>query len=195
MFRCRPLRDNTDTLNPISRKGSQAMNKTVVIFGNSSKPDQSRSLADEVAREFGFKVLDLADYDINQEINDPLIEVIENIIHADTIIFATPVYCYSMSARMKLFMDRLTDLVREDEELKTMLRGKRGLVLSTGTDTIAPKLFEQSFSLLLAYLGIEYSGMLYRTRDTDFTPDQIRAFGDKAVTQTGSWTNAAPSAA
>jgi multimeric flavodoxin WrbA len=171
------------------------MNRTIVIFGNSSRPDQSRSLADEVAREFGFKVLDLADYDINQEINDPLIELIENIIHADTIIFATPVYCYSMSARMKLFMDRLTDLVREDEELKTMLRGKRGLVLSTGTDTIAPKLFEQSFSLLLAYLGIEYSGMLYRTRDTDFTPDQIRAFGDKAVTQTGSWSSAAPSAA
>jgi multimeric flavodoxin WrbA len=172
------------------------MNKTIVIFGNSSKPDQSRSLADEVAREFGFKVLDLADYDINnREINDPLIEVIENIIHADTIIFATPVYCYSMSARMKLFMDRLTDLVREDEELKTMLRGKCGLVLSTGTDTIAPKLFEESFSLLLAYLGIEYSGMLYRTRDTDFTPDQIRAFGNKAATQTSSWSNAASSAA
>jgi hypothetical protein len=92
-------------------------------------------------------------------------------------------------------MDRLTDLVREDEELKTMLRGKCGLVLSTGTDTIAPKLFEESFSLLLAYLGIEYSGMLYRTRDTDFTPDQIRAFGNKAATQTSSWSGAASSAA
>jgi multimeric flavodoxin WrbA len=172
------------------------MNKTIVIFGNSSKPDQSRSLADEVAREFGFKVLDLADYDIsNQQINDPLIEVIENVMHADTIIFATPVYCYSMSARMKLFMDQLTDLVRVDEELKTMLRGKRGLLLSTGTERIPPKYFEETFSLLLAYLGIEYSGMLYRARDTNFTPDQIRAFGDKAVTQSGSWLNAAPNAA
>ncbi len=166
------------------------MQKTIILFGNSSKPDQSRGLADEVAREFGFKVIDLAEYEINnREINDPLIEVIEHIMHADTVIFATPVYCYSMSARMKLFMDRLTDLVREDEELKTMLHGKRGLVLSTGTDTIAPKLFEESFSLLLAYLGIEYRGMLYRTRDTDFTPDQIRAFG-KAVVERGSWSNA-----
>src|SRR5688572_16593269 len=191
MFRCRPLRDNTDTLNPISRKGSQAMNKTVVIFGNSSKPDQSRSLADEVAREFGFKVLDLADYDINQEINDPLIEVIENIIHADTIIFATPVYCYSMSARMKLFLDRLTDLVRIDEELKAMLRGKRGLLLSTGNEAAAPRYLEETFSLLLASLGIEYSGMLYRPRDTDFTSAQIRAFGDKAVMESGSWSSAA----
>jgi multimeric flavodoxin WrbA len=164
------------------------MNKTIVLFGNSRKPDQSRGLADEVAREFGFKVIDLAEYDINnREINDPLIEIIEHMIHADTIIFATPVYCYSMSARMKLFMDSLTDLVREDTELKAMLRGKRGLVLSTGTDTIAPRLFEESFSLLLAYLGIEYGGMLYRTRDTDFTPDQIRAFGNKAITEAGSW--------
>lgn len=168
------------------------MNKTLVIFGNSSKPDHSRSLADEVAREFGFKVIDLAEYDINnREINDPFIEVVEHIMHVDTIIFATPVYCYSMSARMKLFMDRLTDLVREDGELKAILRGKRGLLLSTGTESIPPKYFEETFSLLLAYLGIEYSGMLYRARDTYFTPDQIRAFGNKAAMECGSWSSAA----
>lgn len=168
------------------------MNKTIVIFGNSSKPDGSRILADEVAREFGFKVLDLADYEINnREVNDPLIEVVEHIIHADTVIFATPVYCYSMSARMKLFLDRLTDLVRMDGELKAMLRGKRGLLLCTGTDLIPPRYFEETFALLLAYLGIEYSGMLYRPRDTSFTPTQIRAFGLKAVAERGSWSSAA----
>lgn len=168
------------------------MNKTIVIFGNSSKPDGSRVLADEVAREFGFKVIDLAEYDINnREINDPLIEVVEQVIHADTVIFATPVYCYSMSARMKLFLDRLTDLARMDEELKAMLRGKRGLLLSTGAETLAPRYLEETFSLLLAYLGIEYGGMLYRSRDTDFTPAQIRAFGDKAVTKSSSWSSAA----
>lgn len=168
------------------------MNKTIIIFGNSSKPDGSRSLADEVALEFGFNVIDLAEYEItNREINDPLIEVVEHIIHADTIIFATPIYCYSMSARMKLFTDRLTDLVRMDEELKNMLRGKRGLLLSTGTERIAPGYFEESFSLLLACLGIEYGGMLYRSRDTNFTPAQIRDFGNKAVTETGSWSSAA----
>lgn len=168
------------------------MNKTIVIFGNSSRPDGSRILADEVAREFGLKVLDLADYEINnREISDPLIEVVEHVIHADTVIFATPVYCYSMSARMKLFMDRLTDLARMDGELKTMLRGKRGLLLCTGTELVAPRYFEETFSLLLAYLGIEYSGMLYRPRDTSFTPAQIRAFGFKAVAERGSWSSAA----
>lgn len=168
------------------------MSKTIVIFGNSSKPDGSRMLADEVACGFGFKVLDLADYEINnREINDPLIEVVEHIIHADTVIFATPVYCYSMSARMKLFMDRLTDLVRMDGELKTMLRGKRGLLLCTGTELIAPRYFEETFSLLLAYLGIEYCGMLYRSHDASFTPAQIHAFGSKAATETGSWSSAA----
>jgi multimeric flavodoxin WrbA len=168
------------------------MNKTIVIFGNASKPDGSRTLADEVALEFGFKVIDLAEYDINNwEINDPLIEVVEQLIHADTVIFATPVYCYAMSARMKLFMDRLTDLARMDEELKDMLRGKRGLLLSTGSDTSAPRYLEETFSLLLAYLGIEYAGMLYRARDTDFTQTQIRAFGAKAVTEPGTWSSAA----
>lgn len=167
------------------------MSKTIIIFGNSSKPDASRSLADEVAREFGFKVLDLAEYEINnREINDPLIEVVEHIIHADTVIFATPMYCYSMSARMKLFMDRLTDLTLMDEELKSMLCGKRGLLLSTGTEPIAPEYFEESFSLLLACLGIQYGGMLYRPRDTDFTPAQIRAFCARATAESGSWSGA-----
>lgn len=167
------------------------MHKTIVIFGNSSKPDGSRSLADEVAREFGFQVIDLAEYEItNREFNDPLIEVVEQIIHADTVIFATPVYCYSMSARMKLFMDRLTDLAQMDEELKTMLRGKRGLLLCTGNERLAPGYFEESFSLLLACLGIEYGGMLYRPRDSGFTPAQIQAFGVKAV-KPGSWSSAA----
>jgi putative NADPH-quinone reductase len=169
-----------------------AMSNTIVIFGNSSRPDGGRALADEVAREFGFKVLDLADHEINnREINDPLIEVVEHLIHADTIIFATPVYCYSMSARMKLFMDQLTDLARMDGELRAMLRGKRGLLLCTGTELIAPRYFEETFSLLLAYLGIEYAGMLYRPRDTAFTPAQIRAFGDKASSERGSWSSAA----
>jgi multimeric flavodoxin WrbA len=168
------------------------MNKTIVIFGNSSRADGSRSLADEVAHGFGFKVFDLAEYAINdREFNDPLIEVVEQVIHADTIIFATPVYCHAMSARMKLFLDRLTDLARMDEELKAMLRGKRGLLLSTGLEAEAPKYLEETFSLLLAYLGIEYGGMLYRPRDTGFTAAQISAFGHKAVTERGSWSSAA----
>jgi hypothetical protein len=93
-----------------------------------------------------------------------------------------------MSARMKLFTDRLTDLVLMDEELKTMLRGKRGMLLSTGSEPILPGYFEQNFSSLLASLGIEYGGMLYRPRDSDFTSAQIHAFGTKA--ETDAWSPA-----
>ncbi|HEY3487356.1 MAG TPA: NAD(P)H-dependent oxidoreductase [Gammaproteobacteria bacterium] len=168
------------------------MNKTIIIFGNSSRPDDNRNLVDEVAREFDLRIIDLADFDINgREVNDALIELIEQVIHADTVIFATPVFCYSMSPRMKLFIDRLTDLARVDEELKEMLRGKRGLLLSTGTEAIPPKYFEETFSLLLAYLGIEYGGMLYLARNADPAPEQIRAFGNKAIVEMGSWSEAA----
>jgi multimeric flavodoxin WrbA len=168
------------------------MNKAIIIFGNSSRPNDNRSLVDEVARQLELKIIDLAEFDFNsQEANDHLIEIIENIINVDTIIFATPVYSYSMSVRMKLFIDQLGELSQVDEELKEILLSKRGLLLSTGNNAMPPEYFEQTFSLLLAYLGIKYSGMLYRPYDTDFTPDQIRTFGNKAMVQADSWSTVA----
>ena len=37
---------------------------------------------------------------------DDMTEILEKVIHADTIVLATPIYFYSMSAQMKIFIDR-----------------------------------------------------------------------------------------
>lgn len=41
---------------------------------------------------------------------DDMNELIEKILLADVIVFATPVYFYTMSAQMKVFIDRLTPI-------------------------------------------------------------------------------------
>ena len=41
---------------------------------------------------------------------DAMNELIEKVLDADVIVFATPVYFYTMSAQMKVFIDRLTPI-------------------------------------------------------------------------------------
>lgn len=43
----------------------------------------------------------------------------------ETLILATPVYWYSMSGIMKVFFDRLTDLLTIEKEFGRKLRGKK----------------------------------------------------------------------
>ena len=48
----------------------------------------------------------------------------------DTIIFATPVYWYSMSGTLKTFFDRLSDLLHYKKELGRQMRGKKMAMIS-----------------------------------------------------------------
>jgi hypothetical protein len=171
----------------------QRTQKAIIIFSGSNRPDNSSSLVTEIAQQFSVKVIDLSSFGINPHtVDDHLIAIIEDMLDADSIIFATPVYWHSMSTRMKLFIDRLTELVKDDRELGEILRGKRGLLLGTGTDAILSRSFEETFSLMLSCIGIEYSGMLYCKGNSDPADhqDAILAFGHKAVTQTSSWATA-----
>ena len=42
--------------------------------------------------------------------NDDMTNLIEKVLSSDVIVFATPVYFYTMSAQMKVFIDRLTPI-------------------------------------------------------------------------------------
>lgn len=49
--------------------------------------------------------------------NDDMKDILEKVLNADVIVFSTPVYFYSMSGQLKVFIDRLTpiyDKVRAD---------------------------------------------------------------------------------
>ncbi len=43
----------------------------------------------------------------------------------DVLIFATPVYWYSMSGIMKVFFDRITDLLTIKKDIGRKLKGKK----------------------------------------------------------------------
>lgn len=58
--------------------------------------------------------------------NDDYLNLMKQILEKyETLILATPVYWYSMSGIMKVFFDRLTDLLTIEKELGRKLRGKK----------------------------------------------------------------------
>ena len=69
---------------------------------------------------------------------------------------------------MKVFFDRLSDLLTIEKELGRELRGKSCSVLATGVDKNPPECFEQPFKLSAHYLGVSYKKMLYCQCEDDF---------------------------
>lgn len=80
---------------------------------------------------------------------------------ANKIIFATPVYWYAMSAPLKIFFDRLTDLTENRKSAGKALAGKQVWVIATGTEHALPEGFEVPFARTADYFGMLYRGCAY----------------------------------
>lgn len=105
---------------------------------------------------------------------------------ADKIIFATPVYWYAMSAPMKIFFDRLTDLTENRKATGKALAGKQVWIIATGTENELPDGFEVPFARTTTYFNMLYRGCAYLHTGDDAarrTKDEIalKRFGAAVV--------------
>ena len=97
---------------------------------------------------------------VNQDDDFP--ELISEVITKhELIVLATPIYWYAPSAQMKVFMDRLTDLLEINKTQGRQLKGKYVGVIATGVASEVPACFEQIFRLTFDYLHMKYIGLLY----------------------------------
>jgi multimeric flavodoxin WrbA len=80
---------------------------------------------------------------------------------AGAIVFATPVYWYAMSAPLKFFFDRLTDLTENLKSTGKALAGKPVWLVATGTEPELPEGFEVPFRRTSDYFGMDYRGAVY----------------------------------
>lgn len=88
-------------------------------------------------------------------------QIIEEILLSDKIIFATPIYWYSMSGLSKIFLDRLTDLVTINKPVGRQLKGKETFLFAVGTDDLEPPGFAVPFELTSKYFGMKYIESFY----------------------------------
>ena len=95
--------------------------------------------------------------------HDDFRSVIRMMLESEHIVFATPVYWYSMSARMKVFFDRLTDLLVDPVDRKSgrALAGRNVWLLTTGTDDSLPTGFDVPFAQTAAYFGMIWRQAFY----------------------------------
>jgi multimeric flavodoxin WrbA len=109
---------------------------------------------------------------------DDFTAIADAMTKADTIVFATPVYWYAMSAPLKIFFDRLTDLTENLKAQGKALAGKSVWVIATGTEAELPEGFEIPFARTADYFGMAYRGSVYLYTGEDVS---LRAAGETAL--------------
>ncbi|TKB44887.1 flavodoxin family protein [Thalassotalea mangrovi] len=153
--------------------------KTAIILGSSRSHGNTSQLAHYAKQVINADYFDLRNYEIspfdyNNQYQDDFNQLISTLLQYEQLIFATPMYWYSASAQMKLFLDRLSDLLSFDKDKGRLLRGKQAALLATGSDIKPPECFEQVFKLSFNYLGINYKGMSYCSCPGDIDLDSHR---------------------
>ncbi len=143
------------------------MTKTLLIFGSSRSDGGTMRAVNLVTEGESFEAVNLLEKNIgyyrydNANQNDDFISVAEQMVAADVLVFATPVYWYAMSGVLKTFFDRFTDLITLRKDLGRALKGKKCYVISAGTQENLPEGFEAPFSATCKYMGMEYGGSFY----------------------------------
>jgi len=167
----------------------------IAILGSSNSQGNTRILCHECIQAAGAELIDLNcfsispwDYD-GQNSGDDFALIANKLVLSSDIIFCTPVYWYSMSAQMKVFFDRLSDLITRRKSVGRALAGRRTWLIASGTDPELPEGFEIPFQRTSEYFDMDYCGAFYGQAANDrFHQDTLRrakAFGIKIVGQTG----------
>ncbi len=131
-------------------------------MGSGRSHGNTRIACDVLTQQFGWHFHDLLDYQIapydyehRNQADDFLPLVRQMIAQSDHWILATPIYWYSMSAQLKVFVDRLTDLMDLYPEDLAALKGKRLSVLINCSTPALPEGFLVPFFETAKYLDME----------------------------------------
>jgi multimeric flavodoxin WrbA len=145
------------------------MRSTIALFSSSRRFGNTGQLVDRIASELGIEVVDLAglrmsSYDYaHTNRNDDFEPLMRHVLAHDQIIFATPIYWYAVSPAMKVFLDRLSDLLELPDLLAEgrRLRGKNAYVACTSIGGEPSAEFMGAFHKTFQYLGMHFRGLVH----------------------------------
>ena len=139
----------------------------VIIVGSSRRNGNTSLIAGILADRLGCELFNLSDYSFsyydyeNQNKDDDFVSLAAKMVAASYLIFATPVYWYSMSGQMKVFFDRFTDLITIRKPFGKRLAGKPTFLVATGTERDLPEGFEAAFRLTSDYFDMKFKAACY----------------------------------
>lgn len=145
-----------------------------VIYGSTRGNGNTEWLTGEAIRDVPVEKFYLREYNILpirderhtdagfQEVLDDYNHLIGRILTHDVLIFATPIYWYSMSGTMKLFIDRWSQTLRDKNypDFREKLAKKSAYVIAVGGDNPAIKGLPmiQQFQYICDYFGMSLEG-------------------------------------
>jgi len=162
--------------------------KKVIILGSSRKNGDTKKVVAELMQLSDCDLIELSDFKIahfdyehlNKE--DDFLTLIKRIVNDyEVLIFATPVYWYAMSGIMKVFFDRLTDLLQIEKSTGRKLRTKYMAVISCSNGDNLEDDFWLPFKKSAAYLGMKYITDLHTFQDTP-APEKLVEFMQRIET-------------
>jgi multimeric flavodoxin WrbA len=175
--------------------------KIVILKGSPRKKGNSNILAESLAKgakdsnteveEFFLQDMDIKPCNAcdvcikNPEkgciINDDMQKIYPSLRSADSIVIASPIYWFNMSAQTKIFIDRLYGLI---EPQKHALREKKiGIILTYGdTNEHSSGAINaiNSFKDMFRYIGAEITGIIHGTAMDAGQIKQNKELMDKA---------------
>lgn len=143
------------------------MEKVLVILGTAREDSNTLKAIGEHLPFKEYKLIELSKLNIQPysydgyKIEDDFLQIAELMIQSEVIVFATPVYWYAMSGIMKIFFDRLSDLISVQKPLGRALAGKKTWLFSTGSDDVLPQGFEVPFQKTSEYFDMVFQKSLY----------------------------------
>jgi multimeric flavodoxin WrbA len=115
-----------------------------------------------------YELIDLVDlniglyqYDGNYPSGDDFLSVATRMQESEVIVFATPVYWYSMSGLMKVFFDRFTDLITIQKPIGRGLIGKEAYLIAQGSEKALPEGFDVPFRRTCEYFKMNFCETFY----------------------------------
>jgi multimeric flavodoxin WrbA len=153
----------------------------LVIIGSARHSGDTHRLVAQVLADVPHTLVDLLDWPVapynyqnDYPSEDAFQHLAELMLQHQAIVFATPVYWYSMSGTMKTFFDRFTNLTDTHKQLGRQLAGKHAFLLTIGSDQELPEGFEVPFRRTVEYFHMTFEVTLYQSLKQPFPEEEVR---------------------
>lgn len=156
------------------------MKDAIALFSSSRRNGNTGQFLDRIASRSNIDVIDLASmriapYDYEHRNRDDDFEpLMQRVLSFDRIILASPVYWYSVSPALKVFLDRISDFLDLPDLLEhgRRLRGKAAYVVCTSVCDEVPGSFVASLTDTFDYLGMRFGGLAHVNCRDGYIPAQ-----------------------
>uniref|UniRef100_UPI004048B4B3 flavodoxin family protein n=2 Tax=Roseivirga sp. TaxID=1964215 RepID=UPI004048B4B3 len=136
----------------------------LLIAGSSRNNGNTIALTTWLAERLSVEFTNLNDFNISyydyehKNIDDDFLSIAQKMVESETIVLISPVYWYAVSAQMKTFIDRISDLVTIRKDMGRKLRGKNLVLVSNGASLDAGEAFELPLKQTAEYLEMHFGG-------------------------------------